>query len=532
MLTEKFIASIRKPAIPPKSSSTGTKDAGIFQHELQPVAAPRAVFKKSTTSAHCLAVSETHIFAAQSDKAVIHVYSRERGNHENTVPFPEKITCVELICDDTVLALGTAAGSLLLWETLTGRMVSVPECHLQAVSVLAVDPSSNFLLSGSVDSNIHVWSIPLLLSFSQSAQSERDTPLHTLSNHQSAITALKIGHTRTESCIAISASEDKTAVIWDFRTGDALRTYLLPSVPKAIELDVVDRGFYTSYDDGSIQLVDFYTADTTSSITSLEPAKAEKTLRNPINPLHTSSIESTSTVLSPSLSSLWKPPDPSPGPALSLLLSWDSTKLLSGHDSGAILIWDISTRSSTPLTTLPGPVTNLHLLPIHGIPGPSPPHAGTGTLLKPHTIVKPRPDLTGAVNEDPARLARNGGIPLNYEFRAQILREPATLQTATASTATADFRTLLACTVFPSDLLADGIAELAEWSADGLTHVATQGATNGIAPAEEFVALGEEKPKELDLQAQNELLRKQVRSLQRVQRVNLKMMSAMRYDSE
>lgn len=116
MFTEKFVASIQKPAVPPKTTTTAAKDAGIFQYELQPLVAQRAIFKKSTTAARCLAVSETHIFAAQSDKAVIHVYSRDRGNQEATVPFPEKITCVRLICDDTVLALGTASGSLILWE--------------------------------------------------------------------------------------------------------------------------------------------------------------------------------------------------------------------------------------------------------------------------------------------------------------------------------------------------------------------------------------------------------------------------------
>ena len=113
MLTEHFIASISSSAKP----ITGIiKDAGIFLHEFQPLAAQRHVFKKSATAAHCLAVSSEHIFAAQAEKAIVHVYSREKGNQEAIVPFPEKIHCVELACNGTVLLLGTESGRVLAWE--------------------------------------------------------------------------------------------------------------------------------------------------------------------------------------------------------------------------------------------------------------------------------------------------------------------------------------------------------------------------------------------------------------------------------
>ena len=113
MPTEHFVACISAQT---KANTGVTKDAGIFLHEFQPLAAQRYVFKKSATAQNGLAVSSSHIFAAQEGKAVVHVYSREKGNQEAIVPFPERIHSVALAAKDTVLLLGTESGRVLAWE--------------------------------------------------------------------------------------------------------------------------------------------------------------------------------------------------------------------------------------------------------------------------------------------------------------------------------------------------------------------------------------------------------------------------------
>lgn len=113
MLTEHFVAAISTHTKP----NTGvTKDAGVFLHEFRPLAAQKHVFKKSATAANGLAVSSSHIFAAQEQKAIVHVYNRERGNQEALVPFQEKIHSIALASKDTVLLLGTESGRILVWE--------------------------------------------------------------------------------------------------------------------------------------------------------------------------------------------------------------------------------------------------------------------------------------------------------------------------------------------------------------------------------------------------------------------------------
>lgn len=117
MLTESFVASVLGPDKSPNAATT--KDAGIHLYEYQPLPGLKSSFKKSSTKTNCLAVGASHIFAAQADKAVVHVYNRERGNQEALVPFSENICSLALVGNQDgagILALGTEGGRLILWE--------------------------------------------------------------------------------------------------------------------------------------------------------------------------------------------------------------------------------------------------------------------------------------------------------------------------------------------------------------------------------------------------------------------------------
>ena len=113
MLSEGFITSIKAQH---KAANTAvSKDLGIYIHSLHPAPSIKTAYKKSSTPVNALAASATHVFAAQADKAVVHVYSRDRGNQEALVSFPERIHTLTLV-GDGVLLLGTAEGRIILWE--------------------------------------------------------------------------------------------------------------------------------------------------------------------------------------------------------------------------------------------------------------------------------------------------------------------------------------------------------------------------------------------------------------------------------
>ena len=114
MLTESFVAATLTPEEPVNNTTLG-----IHIHELQPLPALRSTFKKSSCNPNCIAVNKTHIFAAQADKAVINVYSRDRNNQEAIAPFPERIYSIALAGEPDgagTLVLGTEVGRIILWE--------------------------------------------------------------------------------------------------------------------------------------------------------------------------------------------------------------------------------------------------------------------------------------------------------------------------------------------------------------------------------------------------------------------------------
>ncbi|KAL9050049.1 MAG: hypothetical protein Q9162_006870 [Coniocarpon cinnabarinum] len=372
MLKEQFTAASRSYPLPPAGNTPQLKDAGIFIHTFQPQPALANTFKKSQSEPNCVAFSRSHIFAAQAQKAVVHVYSRETGKQEAIVPFPERIRSLALVLTDTVLALGTDGGRSILWEVQTGRVLTTPVSHLQAVTCLVGDPSQNFLLTASPDAIVLVWSLLDLLSFASPVHSPHDQTKarHTLTAHGGGVTALTVGHSNASTNIACSASEDKTVIVWDYYEGVRLRTILLNDVPRCITLDPADRAAFVGFEDGSVQCIDFFDARATTST------------------IHDQDL--TSTPFQPPASSRWNGPS---GPStesqsnatLTLSLSYDGTCLLSGHENGMINKWDVGgQRFAGTLAHHNGaPITDLDFEPVQGLQ-----RADVWTV---GTVIKPKP---------------------------------------------------------------------------------------------------------------------------------------------
>ncbi|CRG82920.1 Pre-rRNA-processing protein crb3/ipi3 [Talaromyces islandicus] len=464
MLSESLVASVLGSAKTQTSSTL--KDVGICVQELQPASALRATFKKSSTPPNGLAVTPTHIFAAQTEKAVVHVYSRLRGNQEATVPFPERIRSVAVAGGQNgeVLILGTEGGRLILWETCTGRQVSTTPSHLQPVTSLVVDPSSNFVLSGSSDASIHVWSIPQLLSFSKAVSTARDqrapnSPIRSFSNHRTAITALAVGHGNGRNNIAISAAQDNTAVVWEYSTGNVLKTFLLPSTAISIAVDPADRAFYVGYASGNIQRIDFY-----------EGLSAQ-------HPLHDAKLQNTPSQIN--AEDQWITPSTDKGAATALALSYDGMSLYSGHPNGSVLSWDVARgKYSSTVAEYLSSVTNLHMLHPTGFPSSA---SENPSFTIPNTV-KPQ------YNPNISDMSQGAGnAPSNYTFNVQL--------TPHSHDSSAVFSEALTHPSFPASLIEEGLAELTSFGQgqavnNSTTHPAAL--TNDSIDSSQLAALEEE----------------------------------------
>lgn len=167
-------------------------------------------------------------------------------------------------------------------------------------------------------------------------------PSRSLSNHRAAITSLTVGHGSTRTNVCVSTSKDKTAVVWNYHSGTLLRTFLLPSTPLCSILDPCDRAVYLGYENGSIQPISLF-----------DPASATNSLYNP-------ALQSTPIQVSPMP---FAGPPADLGAAYTLDVSYDGTVLLSGHDSGKIIQWEIGLKKfACELSDLNAPVNNIVFL--------------------------------------------------------------------------------------------------------------------------------------------------------------------------
>lgn len=390
MLTEAFIAATLTANAASQHLSAALKDVGVFNYEIQPQSVLRQGYKKNTTNPHCLAVSRSHIYAAQSSKAVVNVYSREKGNQESTVPFPDRILSISYVDAAEVLVLGTEDGRLLIWEVATGRISTSAASHLQAITHLQVTQNDGIILSGSQDSTVQIWSLSRLLSFEPSESSytggdAANAPISSFTQHRGAITALACGHSRPVTNFAISASEDSTCYIWHIDSSQVLRTVLLPSVPTCIALDPADRAAYLGHASGSVSQIDILNLSNPAGLNDdprLPSQIAEKYQ--------------------------WTPSSDA-GSMHCIGISYDGTFLVSGHEKGHLLRWDVAKHKvASEISRLGQPVTSVHMLRPDGLSNNQPVGFDVGE------VVKPKLELGSQVE--------NGSIsiPASYKLHASL----------------------------------------------------------------------------------------------------------------
>ena len=401
MLTESFTAATLAANKPAAHLSSSLKDVGIFLHELQPQSTFRQGFKKSSVQPSCLAISSSHIFAAQAEKAVINIYSREKGNQEATVPFPERIRSLAFAEEANILVIGSEQGRLSLWEVASGRISTSAASHLQGVTQLCLSPGNDYILSGSPDSTCLVWSLPRLVSFEGSIDHDTNVqasnaPVGVFSAHRNPVTALTRGHSKHDTNFAVSASEDQTCYIWHIETCQILRTVLLQSAPLCVMIDPADRALYFGDDAGAITLVDILSA-----------ATVERKGSSP-----------TTLPLRVTAKDVWRP-SWQLGSGLCMTLSYDGTSLLTGHTNGSIVQWDVAKRRmATEITNVGQPVTNLSVLKPDGLPQPH-----KSLVVK--EVVKPKLELTTQQEYSTC------GIPAKYNLHATLMGVQESLESTT-----------------------------------------------------------------------------------------------------
>ncbi|KAF8537620.1 WD40-repeat-containing domain protein [Trichophaea hybrida] len=298
--------------------------------------------KRSHTTARGLASTTTHIFAQQSDKAVINVYSTRTFSLETTVPFPEPFTVISCSSCGSYLAGGTAGGRVYLWELASARFVATPALHLQKITTLCFNKSGRHLAVGSEDTNVTVWSLALLLD----TRGPTRLPERVLDRHIHAITSVAIGGASSggPSELLVTAGRDRNVITWELHTGQHLRTYMMGGVPLCLALDPAERAVYAGFEEGGIQSVEFHSTQKGSG-----------------NEMYDEEFRDMPVTVS---SEVWGGDDTAEGRAvLSLAVSYEGNMVVSGNERGEVGVWDVATGGLFKnLCQMKAPLTSLQIL--------------------------------------------------------------------------------------------------------------------------------------------------------------------------
>ncbi|KAI4149849.1 MAG: hypothetical protein LQ340_004409 [Diploschistes diacapsis] len=296
------------------------------------------------------------------------------------------------------------------------------------------------------------------MSYSQSqlvdsVNSERGSayaPIRKFSDHRAPITGLAIGSSSINTPFAISSSKDSTCIVWDYKTGEALRIFLLHSPALSIVADPAERAFYAGLDDGSIQKVNFLQEQSHLNRITLA--------QNPPG-----------TLIQAPNKQRWQSTTVSKQPILTLDLSFDGTLLLSGHQDGKIHVWDVAKgRWDRTLFDHATSVTNIFISPPIGLANECAEETKSISALK--------PKLGGPLLENHNN-AQESIIPREYQYSAYFAFElvlPRFRNEYGTDDLMSDFEEALNSSIQPRRLFEEGLQALHTLSVGGASSTFSQ----------------------------------------------------------
>jgi pre-rRNA-processing protein IPI3 len=199
------------------------------------------------------------------------------------------------------------------------------------------------LVSGSLDSIIHIWN---LNQFQPSSLSNEITPKLTLSDHTLAITDIRIGMGSSKQCYVYTSALDHTVKIWKLNQGKLIGTLIFPSPVNCLSVDVLERKLSVGCQNNSIYSIELYKPCQGQSLLGFDSIFNEADL------ISVASMD-------PMLFSVLLGHESS---VVDINYNWSSSQLISADQSGYLMVWDVDSKQRTnSYSIFKGGITNLKI---------------------------------------------------------------------------------------------------------------------------------------------------------------------------
>ncbi|KAJ6248128.1 wd repeat-containing protein [Anaeramoeba flamelloides] len=272
------------------------------------------------------------------------------------------------------LFVGDTEGKIYIWHVPTGRLLNFFSAHFREITCLKLTNDECHLISAGKDSVVSCWKISEILqgknqsndnydfafddeeeendnnndndngASEQFNQQKRILPVHKWADHTLEVTTIFC----TPQDKIITGSLDRTCKIYDLGcNGELLGSLLLPSMIRSVTADNCETALWVGCDNGHIYQIELKEIDSVRKIrntqrTSFLVSSNLKTTNSEEQNNEGNSNEKFEQISEYEFYG-------HEFPLISLACSPDGTILVSGDSSGAIRIWDITTRQTISL---------------------------------------------------------------------------------------------------------------------------------------------------------------------------------------
>lgn len=157
----------------------------------------------------------------------------------------------------------TASGNHAhIWDANTLELLYTLRRHMSVITSIAIDPNSQFIVTGSADTTARVW------------DAHSGELLHTLAGHTNRITSVAIS---SNSQFIVTGSEDNTARVWSF-AGVILHTLMDDAQREIYSIAISPNGQFIVTHGISNNTTHVWNADTGSLLYRVSPSVIDRTL--------------------------------------------------------------------------------------------------------------------------------------------------------------------------------------------------------------------------------------------------------------
>lgn len=348
-----------------------------------------------------------------------------------------------------LLAAGTASGSILLWNTLSGALVATWEAHIKKVAALAATRDGGLLVTGSEDATVAVWSVAEVMA-AQSASGRTVAPVRLWSLHSLGVTGVDVcGGGGGGRVRVVSASLDHTVRVWDVSSGDCLASYTMPSFVNCVKCDpcsrfcVVGCGNSTIY---RINLVKFNNAiknnnslisSSSSSSVSASSSSPAVTVDSADGNGNSGSVDGLNGESHDQLTY-----EGHSRPITSLAVCKNGSRIVSSSLDGTVIVWDTLSRQPVlRFTSHNGPV---NCVVIASLPE---------TIAEPNAAVLPVVPLKKVLSQNPA-------APVQFSVSQAFASNPANAKKRSRDEEAADAKVMSGVPVYVLPEVQFGVDEI------------------------------------------------------------------------